>query len=76
MLSWGKTVVERKKLECNGFLSYVFKDISFPAESDDRIKIKTLSSIISPPSTQIIFCFSLTIPYGCGKLAMGCSNPT
>ena len=59
MLSWGKTVLERKKLECKSFLSYVFKDISFPPECDDRIKIKTLSSIISPPSTQILFSFSL-----------------
>jgi len=57
MLSWGKTVLERKKLECKSFLSYVFKDISFPPECDDRIKIKTLSSIISPPSTQILFSF-------------------
>ena len=38
MLSWGKTVLERKKLECKSFLSYVFKDISFPPECDDRIK--------------------------------------
>ena len=45
--------------EDKSFLRYVFKDISFPPECDDRIKIKTLSSIISPPSTQIIFCFSL-----------------
>jgi len=59
MLSWGKTVLERKKLECKSFLSYVFKDISFPPECDDRIKIKTLFSIISPPSTQILFSFSL-----------------
>jgi len=57
MLSWGKTVLERTKLECKGFLSYVFKDISFPPECDYRIKIKTLSSIISPPSTQILFSF-------------------
>jgi len=41
MLSWGKTVLERKKLECKSFLSYVFKDISFPPECDDRKKIKT-----------------------------------
>jgi len=61
MLSWGKTVLERKKLECKSFLSYVFKDISFPPECDDRIKIKTLFSIISPPSTQILFSFSLDI---------------
>jgi len=59
MLSWGKTVLERKNLECKGFLSYVFKDISFNPECDDRIKIKTLSSIISPPSTPILFSFSL-----------------
>jgi len=60
MLSWRKTVLERKKLECKSFLSYVFKDISFPPECDDRIKFKTSSSIISPPSTQMIFCFFLT----------------
>jgi len=37
MLSWGKTVLERKKLECKSFLSYVFKDISFPPECDDSV---------------------------------------
>jgi len=60
MLSWGMTVLERKKLECKSFLSYVFKDISFPPVCEEKkIKIKTFSSIISPPSTQILFCFSL-----------------
>jgi len=58
MLSLGKTVLERKKLECKGFLSYVFKDISFPPECDGRIKIKTLSSIISPfHADNLLFFF-------------------
>ena len=38
------------------------RTFGFPPECDDRIKIKTFSSIISPPSTQIIFCFSLSSP--------------
>jgi len=41
MLSWGKTVLERKKLECKSFLSYVFKDISFPPVCDEKKKLRS-----------------------------------
>ena len=74
MLSWGKTVLERKKLECKGFLSYVFKDNDFPPECDDRIKIKTLSSIISPPSTPIFFSFSLSFRSTFLRVFLGISS--
>jgi len=49
MLSWEKRVEERKNLECKSFLSYVFKDVSFPPECDNRIKIKTFFSVILSP---------------------------
>jgi len=38
MLSWGKTVLGRKKLECKSFLSYVFKYISFPPECEIELR--------------------------------------
>jgi len=45
----GKEILERKKLECNFFLSCVFKDASFPPECEERIKIRHPPPIPTPP---------------------------
>jgi len=45
MLSWGKRILERKKLERKSFPRYVFKDACFPPECDDRKNIKISSDI-------------------------------
>jgi len=50
---------EMRMFECESFPSHVFKDACFPPECEAIIKIKTSSSEIKFPSTQIVFSFTL-----------------